>query len=217
MKVDTHVLLLPDTNKKLWEKCHATLVDEPINLLITEGICGHIGKARAKGFLLGNSPYISFVDPDDLVVPGAFSACIKTLEANPTACGTFTDEILIDTEDKPIRPGFFSGQPWNPLHMLEAQYMHHILVMKRDYVLKHLVELEKWPNLAEFIIKGLLTQYGPWIHTDLVGYKWRVAQTDKSTHKNFPVTGLNAARWRIIPLLYQAAQKYQAKMSSDKI
>lgn len=213
MKVDVHVLFLPETDQTLWGRCQESLKGEPVNLIMTEGIRGHVGKARAKGFLLGDSPYVSFIDPDDLVVPGAFDACIETLEANPNACGTFTDEILIDIDDKIIRPCFFSGCSWNPLHMLEAQYMHHILVMKREYVLKHIVELEQWPNLAEFVLKGLLTQYGPWVHTNYIGYKWRVAQTDKSTHKSFPLSGLNAARWRIIPLLYKAAKKYQNQNS----
>ena len=208
MKIDTHVLLLPETNQQWWDACRATLKEEPINLLTTEGIRGHIGKARTKGFQLGDSPYISFVDPDDLVIPGAFNACLKTLEAHPEACGTFTDEVLMTGDCKPIRPGFFSGHPWNPLHMLEPQYMHHLLVMRREAVLPYLQELDRWPNLAEFVLKGLMVQQGPWVRTDMVGYQWRISENRQSTHKQFPVTGVNAARWRIIPLLYQAARKY---------
>jgi len=108
----------------------------------------------------------------------------------------------------------WTGRPWNPLLMLEPKYMHHITVMRREFVQRHLEELEnKWPNLAEFVLKGLLTQYGLWINSGKIGYKWRICNSDNTTHKSFPITGVYAARWRIIPLLYQAAQKYQAKLS----
>lgn len=214
MKVDTHVLLLPETNQQWWEECQATLKDEPINLHLVDGIPGHIGKARAKGFQQGDSPYISFVDPDDLLIPGAFQACIDVLESNPQACGAFTDEILIDEKGETLGSGIWTRRPWNPLLMLEPKYMHHITVMRREFVLRHLEEITtKWPNLAEFVLKGLLTQYGPWINAGKIGYKWRVGNPDGATHKSFPITGVYAARWRIIPLLYKAAQKYQAKLS----
>lgn len=213
MKVDTHVLLLPETNQQWWEECQATLTDEPINLHLVNGIPGHIGKARANAYQLGDTPYISFVDPDDLVIPGAFQACIDALEANPQACGAYTDEILISESGETIEQGIWTGKPWNPLLMLEPKYMHHIIVMRREYVLRHLDEMDRWPNLAEFVLKGLLTKYGPWVPANKTGYKWRISSSEKATHKRFPVTGVYAARWRIIPLLYQAAQKYQAKLS----
>ena len=210
MNVDVHILLLPETDQNLWQQCQQTLEAEPINLLTAEGIHGHIGRARARAFELGDSPYVSFVDPDDLVIPGAFAACIKTLNAHPEACGTFTDEILIASDGKPIRPGFFSDRPWNPLQMLEPQYMHHLLVMRRSALQPYLKELDKWPNLAEFVLKGLMVQQGPWVRTNMVGYKWRINNQQTTAHKQFHVAGVNAARWRIIPLLYQAARKYQS-------
>lgn len=212
--VDTHLLYLPDTDKPLMKECLQSLEGEPIVLHQVEGIPGHVGNARAKGFRCGNSPYVSFVDPDDLVVPGAFQACIDTLEANPEACGTYTDEVLIDKNGEPLRKGMLSERPWNPLQMLEPHYMHHILVMRREYVEQYLDELSKWPNMPEFILKALLTQNGPWVHTDRIGYKWRVDPSLQSTHRNMPISGVNAARWRVIPLLYMAAQTYQSDTSA---
>lgn len=213
MKVDTHVLLMPDTNRQWWEECQVSFRHEPINLHLAEGVPGHIGKARAKAYQLGNAPYLSFIDPDDLIVPGAFQACIDTLDAHPEACGAYTDEVLIDPAGEHLGAGIWTGRLWNPLLMLEPKYMHHIIVMRREFVLRHLAEMEKWPNLAEFVLKGLLTQYGPWVHAGKVGYKWRVGNPVKASHKRFPVAGVYAARWRIIPLLYKAALKYQAKLS----
>lgn len=66
-------------------------------------------------------------------------------------------ELLINAEGKPVEPGFWSGRAWNPLLQLEPKYLHHVFVMRREFVLPHLDELEnKWPYLAEFALKGLL-------------------------------------------------------------
>ncbi len=215
-RVDTHVLLLPSTRQDWWEQCRVSLENEPIHLHVTDGVEGHIGQARAKGFSLGESPYISCVDHDDIVVPGAFQACIDALEANPNACGAYTDEMVIDEAGKEIKPGIWQGTPWNPLLQLEPKYIHHIYVMRREAVTPHLSELaERWPRLAEFVLKGLICEYGPWIHVDRIGYKWRLH--NENGHRQYPVTDLYAARWRVIPTLYTAAQKVGAKLPTPKV
>lgn len=216
MKIDVHALLLPDTRRDWWEECRKSLRGEPITLYEMPGVKGHVGKGRADGFRQGDSPYVSFVDPDDLVISGAFQACLDALEQNPKACGVYTDEILMDANGNDLNPGLWSGRPWNPLLMLEPKYMHHVLVMRRKFVQPHLEEIEKkWPNMAEFVLKGLLCQHGPWIHVDQFGYKWRMPlQGRQPTHKQMPVMGVYAARWRIIPGLYLAARKYGAGISS---
>lgn len=214
MKVDTHVLLMPTTDPTWWEDCRKSLENEPINLHLVDGVKGHVGKGRANGFRIGDSPYVSCVDPDDLVMPGAFQACVDALEKTPQACGAYTDEMLIDAKGTPLRPGIWSGKPWNPLLQLEPKYLHHLYVMRREAVLPHLEELEtKWPHLADFVLKGLLCAHGPWLYVDRVGYHWRVH--DKGNHKASTIMGIYAARWRIIPTLYQAARKYQTKISIE--
>jgi hypothetical protein len=215
MKVDTHVLLMPNTNQTWWADSRKSLDVEPINLHLLDGVPGHVGRARANGFRVGHAPYVSCVDPDDLVIPGAFQACIDALEKNPQACGAYTDEELIDKDGEPLGEGLWSGRPWNPLLQLEPKYLHHIFVMRREFVLPHLNELEsKWPHLAEFVLKGLLCAHGPWLHVNRTGYRWRVH--DQGSHKAYPIMGVYAARWRIIPTLYQAARKYQAKTQLEE-
>jgi hypothetical protein len=68
--------------------CQKSLQNEPINLHLVDGVPGHVGRTRANGFRIGEAPYVSCVDPVDLVMPGAFQACIDALEDNPLACGT---------------------------------------------------------------------------------------------------------------------------------
>jgi len=87
--IDVHVLLLPDTNQEWWQQCQDSLRNEPINLHVVDGVTGHVGQGRAKGFALGTAPYVCRVDPDDLVLPGGFSACIEALDMHPEACYPF--------------------------------------------------------------------------------------------------------------------------------
>ncbi len=211
--VDTHVILLPETNQEYWKMCHESLKNEPINLHLIEGTNGHIGTGRSDGFSKGSSPYVCCIDPDDIVIPGAFISCIKALETHPEACGAYTDELVIDESGRTVRKGLWSGREWNPLLQIEPQYLHHIFVMRREFVDQHMDELRQWPFLADFILKGLLTAHGPWIHVNGFGYKWRLHQNQ--AHKKYPRTGLNAARWRIIPTLREAAYRYKAKLPID--
>jgi hypothetical protein len=211
MKVDVHCIHIPSTDKKLWEECRASLEGEPINLHMVDGVVGHTGKGRVEGFSQGNSPYVSCVDPDDLVLPGAFQACIDALEKHPEACGAYTDEVLIDSQGKVLRPGIWSKEAWNPLLQLEPKYLHHVYVMRRCYVEKYALEILKWPKMPEYVLKCLITEQGPWIHVDRFGYKWRMLSN--SVHVAIPMEYVYAARWRVIPVLQEAARKFNARIT----
>jgi len=213
--VDVHMLRLSKTDPVLLEQCMASLRDEPIYLHHLDGEVGHIGRGRVNGFMCGSAPYVSYVDPDDLVVPGAFEACVEELEQQPEACGAYTDELLIDENGKTLGPGMWSGIAWNPLLQLEPRYLHNGAVMRRCFVEKYLLELKRWPNMAEFVLKGLLAGCGPWIHVDRVGYKWRVSA--QGAHRQQSMTHVYAARWRIIPTLQKAAKRYGATISADAV
>lgn len=212
-KIDVHVALLPTTDKVLWRECLESLKDEPINIHIVEGVPAHIGRARYGGFAKGTSPYVSCVDPDDLVIPGAFAACLETLAAHPEACGVYTDELIIDRVGNVIRPGIWSETPWNPLFQLEPKYLHHVYVMRRCYVEKYYLELLRWPSMPEFVLKGLITAHGPWIHVNRFGYKWRLSKG--AVHNRMSPATVYAARWRVIPALQNAARKDMAVIQTD--
>lgn len=213
-RVDVHILVLHSTDRKLLDECLESLEDEPVNVHITDGIQGHIGKARCNGFQKGDSPYVCCVDPDDLVLSGAFQACLEVLTGAPEACGAYTDELIMGPDGEIMRPGVWSGIPWNPLLQLEPKYLHHIFVMRREYVERCYMELLRWSSMAEYILKGLLVNYGKWVHVNRFGYKWRMG-TD-TTHTRISATKTCAAKWRVIPSLQRAAERYGSSISADK-
>lgn len=213
-KIDVHVLQLPSTNQGFWSECQQSLKDEPINLHVVDGIKGHIGKARYNGFIKGNAPYVSCVDPDDLVLEGAFDACLRALKENPDACGVYSDEFIINKTGEILKQGIWSGVPWNPLYQLDPKYLHHIYVMRREFVERCYLEILRWPSMPEYILKCMLTKFGPWVHVNQFGYKWRIVQN--ASHNKMSPTTVCAAQWRVIPFLQEAAKKHKTVVKTSQ-
>jgi hypothetical protein len=61
----------------------ASLRKQPITLHVLAGVKGHIGKGRYNGFQAGRHPYVSLVDPDDLVTKNGFRDCLELLQDCP--------------------------------------------------------------------------------------------------------------------------------------
>lgn len=92
--IDVHTILLGDENPEWLAKMVQSLADEPVALHIVRGEYGHIGKWRAEGFARGANPYVSYVDPDDWVLPGAFAACIALLDETPGIDAVWSGYVL---------------------------------------------------------------------------------------------------------------------------
>ncbi len=134
----------------------------------------HIGVNRARGFSLGGSAYVSFVDDDDIVVPGAYPACLNALAINPGAVGAYSDELIIDDSGGTIGNGISTGVDWSITRQIcMMPLIHHGVVMRRSAVMPILPEISRWPHFPEQVLFGLLAKIGPWIHIPMIGYKWR--------------------------------------------
>lgn len=59
----------------------------PVHVHEICGICGHIGLGRSEGYALGEQPYVTYVDCDDYLMPGAFAALHESLMAGHDAIG----------------------------------------------------------------------------------------------------------------------------------
>ena len=79
--IDVHILT---HNEPQWQidRCLESLKDEPINLHIVHGFDEWPPyQGRALGFSKGTAPYVSYVDPDDYIVPGAFTKLLAVIES----------------------------------------------------------------------------------------------------------------------------------------
>lgn len=129
--VDVHILTMPNDNMEWFKKCLESLEQEPVKIYISPGISEDIGNARANAFLRGTNEYVSFVDPDDYVLPGGFSACVDLIKSQ-NSYAAYTNEIIVG----------FSGTIYN--NPIIRDWVHHLLVFRRDIILEHLQIWRDW-------------------------------------------------------------------------
>lgn len=79
--IDVHMIIYDESNCQV-DRCLQSLKDEPINLHFVEGRKEWPPfEGRARGFAMGSAPYVSYVDPDDTLVPGAFEKLLAAISA----------------------------------------------------------------------------------------------------------------------------------------
>lgn len=177
-RIDVHVLHCHEPPEWI-DACLRSLAAEPVNVHLCKGIKGKVGLARANAFRNGGAEYVAFVDANDTVVPGAFDAALAVLDNDNEVVATYCDIQLIN---EPDGVGYFKA-PWNPLTQLfHASEVHHLHVMRRTAVEAHLEELEKWDGYEEYVLMGLICQYGTQHHIDKAWYRFR-------QHSNYPRAG----------------------------
>lgn len=140
---------------------------------------GNIGLGRVKGFLLGSSPYVSFVDYDDLISPGIFRELNSLLERGYD--WVYTNEVVIDELGNELQPGWSSNPELYRKELLEFMeaspgvYCHHIVAFKRS-LLKPPVFwiMTQLAELAESYLFKELGRSNNFYHLDKVGYYWRI-------------------------------------------
>lgn len=174
--IDVHCLLYKEDNKYFPQLLKQLMTEKDIMFYpVYNGT--NIGEGRVKGFLTGSSPYLSFVDYDDLIEPGIFTKINSVMETGVAWC--YTNEMLIDEENRILQPGWssnpelYSESILSYLRINKTIYPHHIVAFRRDlftprmlYIMKQLKELpEEYLHLE-------LAQYEG-THINEVGYYWR--------------------------------------------
>jgi hypothetical protein len=184
-----------------------SLAGEPCRVdLIAGGFEGQIGAARAFAFGLGTAEYVSFVDDDDYLLPGAMAACLAHLDAHPAAVGVYTDlqRLAPDGGRHPLCKG-----PWQPLQQLTwPDCITHLKLMRRSAVMPHLAELARWPTHEEYVLCGLMAGPGDWHHLPLMGAVKRMAVDGESSSRLSTPDLWRRAVARVLPALVAAGRRH---------
>jgi len=150
--LDIHCLIHPEFNRIWYLNLVSQLINEPDIIFHQVWNEKSITEGRIIGYNQGNSPYIGFVDSDDLIEPGIFSKILLEFEkgADVVSC----NEMLIDEYDKIIAPGLLL-QPniyskWLQ-NLFSLGINHHIFCFKRelldiDYIKNSAIEIAKYPQ-----------------------------------------------------------------------
>ena len=158
LRIDVHLLTLNEPAE--WrEACIASLDGAPIQLHVLPGIPGRIGEARAAGYAQGTLPLVSFVDPDDLYEPSAFTQLADALDACPQAVMAYSR--------------------WQ--HANSASHVHGLIVMRRSAVEAVLKETTDLNNFADWLLTLLVAKRGGVLYLPIVGRHWR--QHPQQSHR----------------------------------
>ena len=121
--LDVHVLTLPGLPREWVEQRRASIASAveragfAVHVHEVEGIDGHLGRSRRKGYAAGTAPYVTHVDHDDWVAPEAFAVLQPYLEAGQRA--VTTGETLVYPDGSTVE---------------HTKRRHHLAVYRRDWL-----------------------------------------------------------------------------------
>lgn len=133
LAIDFHMLTLDRTPRALVDRAVASVEAAiarspiPVHFHLLQGVLGHIGEGRAKGYAVGTSPYVVCMDDDDAVEPHAFEVIAPHLTDDRDA--VFPSQWVI-MEDGRRTAGY---------------KRHSLIVFKRE----HLIDHRQWKHLSD--------------------------------------------------------------------
>ena len=176
--IDLHILNhAPSTRPDWWEACltSAKAAESAgwVTLHVVDATGDSIGTNRAAAFRLGNHPFVACLDNDDILLPEALPVLLQALADHPAVCGVYSDRMQIDESGKVLFT--MRRSHWTPEAQLRSRqdYPHMLAVYRRAAVLPHLDTIATFKNYSEFVLAGLVTQFGPWRHVPVVAYQRR--------------------------------------------
>lgn len=182
-KIDVHVMAHPKDKSKLRVNARAAVLeqlqDEPVNVYTFEGKYKMIGWGRAKGFRLGDSPLVSYVDDDDVIVPGIYAKILQAFKDEQRIDGLCTREIQDQEHYLNGRMGH-AAHRWKYYDKRHFMRMHHITAYRRASILPFLEDIEDIPTTSEHtLVAHLMLNDARIKHLPKVGYHW--CEHDNST------------------------------------
>lgn len=163
-RVDVHILTMNEPPS--WrEQCIASLEGADINLTVQPGILKGLGEARARGFSVGSSKYVSYADPDDIYIPDVFGKLADILDRDPSLAYAYSAQSMILEDGSPTNVTFFSGTEMHPAG---------VFVMRRDLVSQILPDIRVLNNFADWVASSLLAELGGVAFLPEVGRKHRI-------------------------------------------
>lgn len=148
---------------------------EGVRFIKGEPIEGDLLTARCRGFELGDSQFVSFADPDDKILPGAFAALNKAVKTHPAVS---TNSVLVRTSGMGQLARSYFGA-WSPaLQSSSPLCIHQLTAVRRDIMLEAAYRaLTETPEHLKNIATGqlLFAHVGAicgWHFDPTIGYVW---------------------------------------------
>jgi hypothetical protein len=173
--IDVHILNLPNERQDWLQACLHSLEGHPVQVHLIEGIKNHVGQGRILGFSQGHSDWVSFVDDDDLVKPGAFASVLESIVQFPQADAIFTREESIDQNGVLLHPAKSIPERFSVSHVYQFfRWDHHLMVFRRSKLEPLLPKLLNFPMGCNSLISHFFLKNYCCIMNPYIGYQWRM-------------------------------------------
>ncbi len=89
-----------------------------------------IAAATNRALQHASAAWISLVDHDDALSPGAVAEIARVIRARPDAQFVYTDEVIADARMRPV--GYMLKPAYDPVLLSGVNYINHLSVYRRD-------------------------------------------------------------------------------------
>jgi len=167
-------------NNPYLQACLDSLKNEDVNLLVIPAAdCS--GNARIEGYEKSTSPYICYIDDDDVVVPGAFARA-KEIITSTGAKTYYTNHYVADENLNPYGVRFTNLAPKG---LSQHMQMHHIVVYSRDVIGPYIKYLKNVTTFDKKILNYASILHGSVVGTTKKELYWRIHKNNNHKEKSF--------------------------------
>lgn len=174
--LDIHILHCGE-RFPLVHRC-SRMMPEWANVWIVPGKLNELSASRKFGYSLGDAPFVSFADPDDVYYAEGFEAGVAGLLAHPECSFAFTRET-IDGEPDVDR--------WEFDQVKQSPFFHGVIVIRRELCMRVNADMPIFQRCHETGHRlRLLLDYGPALFCPVVGRDWK--KHANQTHRHATVS-----------------------------
>ena len=204
MTVELQMLVDRDKPSPWMDQAIASALSAEMAVMTVSHIPGdRLAASRARGFLVSTAEYVGFLDSDDWLEPAVAKEAHELLKADPIAVGVFTQESAVDQHGNKI------ATPEQPIswcaikQLVETRRGRHLCIFRRAALEPYLEEIAKADQPELYLIRGLLSEVGPWLCLPKVGYYHR-EHSDNAALKTIQ-ENVNKHIVRLTPILTKAS------------
>lgn len=190
-EVELLIIYYPENGKESWfEEAVESTKSHPVDLKIYRGNCLGPLHLRQEFISKCKTPYLAWIDDDDVLLPGTIQRCLDFLEKeeNKKCCGVFTSAIIINDESGEIILPNNSERIFSRDSHLQREFRpHHFMLFRKEAAMNCLEILPKFHSAKQmetFLITAYASLFGPWAFLDFPGYIKRDRETNLG--KNIP-------------------------------
>lgn len=141
--LDVHILQHPEYRRWKVGRCLESCHSDRAHVHLLEGYPDHIGRGRVEGFSRGTQPFVTYVDDDDMLVPGTLDILVGLLEQTPVAAMAYVFNTRED-EHTQIPPARTSAKYRITTKQKFKSFRDHMCVYRRDWLQDLLPEYQRW-------------------------------------------------------------------------